>query len=192
MTQTTVGEPTATLLQQSGRLNQEMLQLTRAMHVLRTHVVAHTAGGVPWSTYTLLFHLVSGGPRRAGALAECVYVDPSTISRQVDQLVKLGLVERRADPVDGRATLLAATEAGVEIHRRLRASRDRMLAGLLQDWPDEDVARLTELLGRLNQDVDAAMPQLLASLTAGSTDATADVQDLTDSAGSTDETEDDA
>lgn len=173
MAETTVGEPTATLLQQSGRLNQEILQLTRATHAMRHHVATHTAGGVQWSTYTVLFHLVSGGPRRASALAECVYVDPSTISRQVDQLVKLGLVERRADPADGRATLLAATPTGVEMHRRLRASRDRMLADLLQDWPAEDVARLTELLGRFNEDMAAAMPQLLASLTATSADVTA-------------------
>jgi DNA-binding MarR family transcriptional regulator len=158
------------VLGQAGELNEQLLLLTRAMHVLRTHLATAAPGGVPWATYTLLFHLVTGGPRRASALAECVYVDPSTVSRQVDQLVRLGLVERRADPADGRATLLAATEAGRGVYRRIRSARDRMVAGLLTDWPAEDVAALNELLGRLNTRLADAMPRLLTAVSQGSLD----------------------
>ena len=38
--------------------------------------------------------------------------DPSTVSRQVASLVKAGLVERQADPDDGRASILVPTELG--------------------------------------------------------------------------------
>jgi DNA-binding MarR family transcriptional regulator len=169
----------APVLACAGELNQQILQLTRAMHALRTHVAAHSPGGMPWSTYTLLFHLVANGPQRARALAECSYVDPSTVSRQVDQLVRLGLVERRADPADGRATLLAATEAGCAVHRRLQDVRARMVADLLDDWAPEDVERLTALLGRLNEDISTQMPTMLAALTAGAAEATAGLTDPT-------------
>jgi DNA-binding MarR family transcriptional regulator len=171
--------PPASVLAGAGELNEQILQLTRAMHALRTHVAAHSPGGMPWSTYTLLFHLVAGGPQRARALAECSYVDPSTVSRQVDQLVRLGLVERRADPADGRATLLAATEAGFAVRRRMLEVRSRMVADLLTDWDPEDVERLTTLLTRLNEEVTAQMPQILAALTTGATEATAGLTDPT-------------
>lgn len=150
----------------AGELNQQVQQLTRAVHVMRTHLAATSPEGVQWSTYGLLFHLTTGGPRRAGALAECVYVDPSTVSRQVDQLVRLGLVERRADPDDGRATLLAATEAGMELHRRLRARRNRVTAALLSHWSPSDVRTLTELLGRFTTEMAENMPALLSAVTA--------------------------
>lgn len=146
-------------------LNQQLLQLARTLHILRSHVASHSPGGVPWATYTLLFHLVTGGPRRAGALADCVQVDPSTASRQIDQLVRMGLVERRADPDDGRATLLVPTEEGRALHGRVHASRERMLAGLLADWSDDDLDLLARLLSRLNDDLTAGMPQLLEAMT---------------------------
>ena len=68
--------------------------------------------GVEWAAYGLLFQLVNDGPQRSSALAETACVDPSTVSRQVAQLVKAGLVERQSDPEDGRASLLVATERG--------------------------------------------------------------------------------
>ena len=55
--------------------------------------------------------LQTEGPLRAGALADCLQSDPSTVSRQVAALVKDGLLERRADPDDGRASLLVLTDA---------------------------------------------------------------------------------
>ena len=63
------------------------------------------------------------GPMRAGALAECLQSDPSTVSRQVAALVKDGLLERRADPADGRASLLVLTakaDAVLAEHDRIR------------------------------------------------------------------------
>jgi DNA-binding MarR family transcriptional regulator len=120
----------------------------------------------------VLFHLVKDGPRRAGALAECAQVDASTASRHIDQLVRLGLVERRADPDDGRATQLVATDAGREMHARVLAARERMMADLLSDWPAEDVDTLAALLARLNHDLGTGMPRLLATMTADHTHLT--------------------
>ena len=60
----------------------------------------------------LLVKLAQHGPRRASDLAEQVCADPSTVSRQVASLVKAGLIERRADPADGRASILVPTELG--------------------------------------------------------------------------------
>ncbi len=154
-------------LTRAGQLNQHILQLTRTMQTIKSSVAAHRNDGVSWSTYVLLFHLTTLGPMRTKELAESVCVDPSTISRQVDQLVKLGHVERRADPDDGRVTVLAPTEQGRETHRRMRIARDQMMAGVLAEWDHVDADALTTLLGRLTVDLSDALPRILGALAQG-------------------------
>lgn len=160
-------------LSRANELNTEIFHLTRTMQVLKNNVASSGGDDVPWSTYLLLFHLIGGGPRRGGALAETACIDPSTASRQVDWLVRMGLVERRADPSDGRATLLYATDAGIAVQQQMRAGRDRMMAGVLRDWPEDDVHQLTRLMSRLNQNLSEELPGILAALqrrTTGGTD----------------------
>lgn len=118
---------------------------------MRAQIHARQGDGVEWAGYMLLFQLCKGGPQRSSALAASACVDPSTVSRQVSQLVSLGLVERRADPDDGRASLLAATELGQARHQAIHERRDRVFAQLLADWPQDDVRRLGSLLHRLNE-----------------------------------------
>ena len=91
------------------------------------------------------------GPLRAGDLVSRLGLDKSTVSRQVSSLVDLGLVDRAADPVDGRAQVLtpsaegSARLAGIREVRRARWEAD------LGDWPAADVATLGDLLSRLNR-----------------------------------------
>lgn len=141
-------------------LSQELVRLSREIHSLRSHLAALAPAGVEWSTYVLLFHLVKGGPQRSGALAACVNVDPSTVSRQIAQLVRLELAERRPDPVDGRACLLAATTAGKRIHRAVREQRDEVITRVLEDWHPDQVVALRDLLGRFNDDFGVVRPSL--------------------------------
>jgi DNA-binding MarR family transcriptional regulator len=102
----------------------------------------------------VLFCLVHEGPQRAGRLAELLHAEASTISRQSRSLVAHGLVERRADPVDGRACVLAATEEGVRVFEENRALRNRWLASILADWPAPDRDTLTALLDRLTAGIE--------------------------------------
>lgn len=147
-------------------LNTELYQLMRTLHTLKTNL---HRDGVPQSTYLLLFRLISDGPRRAGALAEAVGTDPSTVSRQIDWLVRSGLVERQADPSDGRATLLVATAAGVETQQEMRAARDRLMAEVVAAWPTDDVEQLTRLLARFTATLTDQMPQLVSGSRRGGT-----------------------
>ena len=115
-----------------------------------------TAGdGVEWAAYGLLVHLVNDGPQRSSALADTACVDPSTVSRQVAQLVAAGLVERQSDPEDRRANLLVATARGHQVYGDKQAHRQRLMTELLGSWPDRDLVALTALLGRLNDAIAA-------------------------------------
>jgi DNA-binding MarR family transcriptional regulator len=98
--------------------------------------------------------LSNGGPMRAGEIAGCLQSDPSTVSRQVATMVKEGLLERRADPEDGRASILALTpkgEAAIAEHRRLRIAH---FADMLSDWNERDLSRFATMLHRFTADFE--------------------------------------
>jgi DNA-binding MarR family transcriptional regulator len=101
----------------------------------------------------LLARLVMDGDRRATDLAADVFLDLSTVSRQVRSLVERGLVERRPDPDDRRGSLLSATDAGRDAFQQYREMRDAQLAALLEPWPGEDRYQLIRLMARLNDDL---------------------------------------
>ncbi|GDY30762.1 MarR family winged helix-turn-helix transcriptional regulator [Gandjariella thermophila] len=117
--------------------------------------------GIDRAAFVLLATLVAEGPRRLSALADAVHADASTVSRQITQLVKDGLVERRADPRDGRAAVLAATADGVALLERQRHRRNVAIAQVLANWPVEDRKRLAELFERFTADYERHLPALL-------------------------------
>lgn len=101
--------------------------------------------------YKVVSTLVQRGPTHAGTLAAELCVDKSAISRIIRQLEDLGLVERGADPEDGRAFLITATASTV---RKVNAIRDESRGRLhrsLTDWDAADIEQLTALLAKLNR-----------------------------------------
>ena len=143
----------------------QLIRLVRLIERTQVQYQAEHPDAVERATYHLLVHLVKDGPRRAGALAEAVYSDPSTISRQIGHLVKLGYVERTADPEDGRATLLAATGEGRRVFEENRRLRNESIARMLGHWSERDREALCALLSRFTTDfedykVRAAAPEV--------------------------------
>ncbi|HST67441.1 MAG TPA: MarR family transcriptional regulator [Mycobacteriales bacterium] len=126
-------------------------QLMRLMHPVKAAAAREAGGGVGHdrSAMLLLFPLMRG-PLRPGALAEASFADPSTISRQVAELVRRGLVRREPDPSDGRASLLAITDAGRDVCERLRTLRRDLLATAVDGWTDDELATFASLLNRFN------------------------------------------
>jgi DNA-binding MarR family transcriptional regulator len=131
------------------QLATEVSQLMRLMHPVKAAAAREAGGAVGHdrSAMLLLFPLMRG-PLRPGALAEASFADPSTISRQVAELVRRGLVRREPDPSDGRASLLAITDAGRDVCERLRTMRRDLLAAAVDDWTDEELATFASLLSR--------------------------------------------
>ena len=100
--------------------------------------------------YGLLSYLRDHGPARPSDLAGFVGVGKATISRQVKVLEDLGLIERRPDPADRRAHLLALTAEGTRRLDAVRSARLEHFHRRLSTWPEEDVRMLATLLARLN------------------------------------------
>jgi DNA-binding MarR family transcriptional regulator len=93
------------------------------------------------------------GQVRMSDLAGLLSLDPSTVSRMVRVLEELGLVARKPDPDDGRATLLDLTESGRAELATARAERHQLLKQALTGWNERDRARLLGLLDRLSTSI---------------------------------------
>jgi DNA-binding MarR family transcriptional regulator len=145
-----------------NRLGQQMIRQSRTMHAMKTEMFAGITAEVDPGALLVLAHLVRGGLCRQGALAEGSLLDPSTVSRHVAALVRAALVERRPDPGDGRAVVLAATRDGEAVVEGMAAARDRMLRIALQDWSEDDLDSLAALMSRLNDDFETYRQSLPA------------------------------
>lgn len=130
--------------------------LMRSFNKSRARMLAAAAHDVEWSAHILLKCIAAEGPIRASALSECVHSDPSTVSRQVAALVKDGLLERRADPDDGRASLLVLTKKAHAVLAEHDKIRLEYFARLLEGWSDAELRTFAELLGRFGAAHDHA------------------------------------
>ena len=98
--------------------------------------------------YGVLITLVTapGGALPIGELGERRNLSPSGVSRSVDRLAKIDLVERRTNPDDGRSLLVALTPQGLARLRAAQVTHHAVARKLLLDRLDErDLQRLGEL-----------------------------------------------
>jgi len=98
--------------------------------------------------YGVLITLVTapGGALPIGELGEHRNLSPSGVSRSVDRLAKIDLVERRANPADGRSLLVALTPRGLARLRAAQVTHHALVRLLLLDrLGDRDLKRLGEL-----------------------------------------------
>lgn len=131
------GRPEAT-----EALLHEVRALMRRMR--SSSIVVAQAHGLQTTQAQVLFALRRLGECRVARLAEKQLVDPSVASRQVAALEKEGLVSRRPDPEDARASLVTLSEQGHAHLAELRRHHMAVFSEALQDWPTERVVRFTE------------------------------------------------
>lgn len=140
-------------------LHQELIRFQRSVQVAKQGL----GTAMPDNGVAVLAQLIKRGPMRSSDLAGCTALDPSTVSRQVDSLVRNGSVRRTADPHDGRATLLEITPAGREKFALHTGQIAALLTELLGDWSPREVDDLVHALSHLNDDL-TRLPGLLQEL----------------------------
>jgi DNA-binding MarR family transcriptional regulator len=135
----------------ADELNDELMRFVRLLKS-----AAHNEVGMDRSLPQLLWPLMHEGPMRLRDLAEAKGSDASTVSRQVAQLVRTGLIRRDPDPYDRRACLVTLTDGGRDMCQRMIDARREDIADALKDWGPERVRAFTEMFREFNQAVEAS------------------------------------
>ena len=114
-----------------------------------------TEGGLTLSESAALVRLERGGPSTPGALAKLEQISPQSMGVTLAALEARGLLERAADPTDGRRVILSITPAGVALLWSRRNARtehlSRVLARAFTPAEREQLLAAVPLLERLGE-----------------------------------------
>lgn len=94
--------------------------------------------------------LLRGGPMRLSDLAERLRIAPRSTTEVVDALEAAGFAERRPDPADRRATLVAPTLKGAEVGEAARTARAAGAERFFDTLSPTDRADLTRIMRTLS------------------------------------------
>ncbi|MDP3892390.1 MarR family winged helix-turn-helix transcriptional regulator [Nocardioides sp.] len=137
------------------RLEAQMSILARRVRRVAHERAADLSPSLGALGYAVLEHLRSQGSCRQTELATTLYADKGAVSRAVQTLLDLGLVERATDPDDGRAHLIVVTPRAEE---QLAAHAERRRARFVarfDDWAPEELEQFVDLLTRYNTTLES-------------------------------------
>jgi DNA-binding MarR family transcriptional regulator len=103
-------------------------------------------GDLTLSESSALSRLQHRGPTTAATLAKLERISPQSIGVTVASLEAKGLIERSADPADGRRVILSLTSAGDATVEARRSARDQQFIRALSALSAEERTRLLEVM----------------------------------------------
>ena len=134
----------------------DAVRLATAVSRLRSRIRIESglrSTGIPISQVAVLARIIDEGPTTAAALAASEHVTQQAIAQSLATLKERSLVEKQADPSDGRKSLVSATAAGRKLMETIAASREEWLTQAIDAAvkPEERAAlrEAIELLERI-------------------------------------------
>jgi DNA-binding MarR family transcriptional regulator len=98
--------------------------------------------------FQLMLAAGEGAGRNQATLAAQLGLDRTVTTYLLDELVDAGLVERRPDPTDRRARLIALTGTGQDTLHRLSVHLRELERSVFKALDDQEIQQLTGLLDR--------------------------------------------
>jgi DNA-binding MarR family transcriptional regulator len=116
------------------------------------------AGEISMATYDVLVQLSeAGGSLRHRDLLDRLVVSQPGLSRKVERLESMGLVERHPDPADGRGVIVKLSRSG---RAALRSAAKVHMAGISREFgalmSDQEAQVLQEVFGRMLNSLTAS------------------------------------
>lgn len=110
-----------------------------------------TCCGVSVSQCYILETLHRFGPLSMNQLAKKMYIEISTVTRVVEELVKKGYATREEDAKDRRIRLITITDAGEVVYQESWKAVFESERQILDSFPEKERDVLIRFLRRLNQ-----------------------------------------
>lgn len=123
-----------------------LLTASRALVGVSARSLADVEDTVTIAQFRVLVLLTTHGPTTLAQLAARLGVNASTAQRQVDRLVRDGLVDRREDPEDRRQVVLEPTDHGTGLVEAVTERRRTEIARIVRAVPAEQQAALIQAL----------------------------------------------
>jgi DNA-binding MarR family transcriptional regulator len=124
--------------------------LGQALHALAAGSIRRRNRTLSLTASATLATLERTGPRRLTDLAVNEEVTQPSMTVLVNQLVDMGLAERRSDAADARVVLVAITRAGRGHLRSMRRAGAAALTALIDKLPDGEAEALHRALPAIN------------------------------------------
>jgi DNA-binding MarR family transcriptional regulator len=135
------------------RAVEEASGLRVALVRIQRQLRSKTASDITPSQSSALARIEASGPVRLGTLAELEGTTAATMSRLIDSLGDRHLIERIADPRDGRASLVRLSPQGGALLHELRDHYTEVLRGAMAELTGGEqraVRRAIPVLERLS------------------------------------------
>lgn len=133
--------------------DQTLAEAFRAVARQLRHLSLETLA--PWdiapSHSRALSALTRHGVMRLSELSDHLHIAARSTTEVVDALQERGLVERRPDPNDRRATLVALTEEGTRVGEAIRSARDAEAKNFFSVLSETDRTHLARILRKLRR-----------------------------------------
>jgi DNA-binding MarR family transcriptional regulator len=147
MTKRAASRPRAAEDEGTVALEGELAMLVRALEAVtrrRTYTLER-------AHYLLIRLIVQEGPQAIGQVARRLFLDDSTVTRQVAAMERLGLARKVSDPADGRSAVVHVTALGFRRAEAMRRERLRRLGRLFGGWEPAERQTAATVLRRLNE-----------------------------------------
>ncbi|MFI6833658.1 MarR family transcriptional regulator [Kribbella pittospori] len=110
-----------------------------------------TGEGLTPTQASVLGLIAFRGPLGLTELAQLEGVNPTMLSRVVGRLTELDLIQRDPNPEDLRVIQVEATEAGREVHERVKLLRTEAIGACLDELPDKSARQIIDALPALEE-----------------------------------------
>ena len=97
---------------------------------------------------------------RMGDLADALRVDPSTATRAVQRLERVGLATRCVNPDDRRVVMVSATEHGRQRHAEALVRRQSVMRSIMSAYAPAEREQLASYLERFVHALDAFVSEI--------------------------------
>jgi DNA-binding MarR family transcriptional regulator len=149
------GRPTANEDDALDLVETEMAVLARTLERLNRRSDLYR--DLDRASYLIARTVETSGPVSINGLAIALGLDATTVTRQVATMEDARLIVRRADPNDGRVSMISLSQHGRRLMRAVQLARKERIATLLRDWTEDDRRDLGRLLARFNEELSYDM-----------------------------------
>ncbi|KRC61859.1 hypothetical protein ASE14_13780 [Agromyces sp. Root81] len=127
--------------------------------IMRALAAEFPSDVISLNEYDVLFNITRAPGRRLRLkdLNRNVLITQPSVSRLVDRLTSRGLVAKLHDPHDGRGTIVAITDEGFDLFRRVAMTHmDAINRQFGDSLSDEELHTLADLCNRLRPELNQA------------------------------------